>query len=104
MEQSSHINWDALPYGGDLYGEMHLAESAPAPAGVAKVPIFPGLAACGVASAAAAWLSEHYHFPIILLGLLAKHLPFKQETWEKVIRSSVPEKYLEMNLKAFGIL
>jgi len=41
---------------------------------------------------------------IILLGLLAKHLPFKQETWEKVIRSSVPEKYLEMNLKAFGIL
>jgi uncharacterized integral membrane protein (TIGR00698 family) len=70
MEQSSRINWDALPYGGDLYGEMHLAESAPAPAGLAKVPIFPGLAACGVASAAAAWLSEHYHFPIILLGLL----------------------------------
>ena len=41
---------------------------------------------------------------IILLGLLAKHLPFKKEIWEKVIRSSVPEKYLEMNLKAFGIL
>jgi uncharacterized integral membrane protein (TIGR00698 family) len=70
MAQGSSINWDALPYGGDLYGEMHLAETAPAPANVAKVPIFPGLAACGVASAAAAWLSDHYHFPIILLGLL----------------------------------
>ena len=35
-----------------------------------QITLFPGLAICGVAAAAAAWLSEHYGFPIILLGLL----------------------------------
>ena len=65
----ARVDWDALPYGGDLYGEMHLAESAIA-ANPPKDTLFPGLAICGVAAAAAAWLSEHYGFPIILLGLL----------------------------------
>lgn len=63
--------WDAIPYGGDLFGELHLAEaSQPAQPAAARRSLFPGLAICGVAAAAAAWLSEHYHFPIILLGLL----------------------------------
>ncbi len=63
------IDWDALPHGGDLFGELHLAEMLPrTPA--TRAPLFPGLALCGVAAAAAAWLSEHYGFPIILLGLL----------------------------------
>lgn len=62
------IDWNALPHGGDLFGELHLAESA-APA-ARRAPLFPGLALCGVAAAAAAWLSDHYGFPIILLGLL----------------------------------
>lgn len=63
--------WEAIPYGGDLFGEMHLAEHhEQANAEREKDSLFPGLAICGVASAAAAWLSEHYHFPIILLGLL----------------------------------
>lgn len=63
------IDWDALPQGGDLYGELHLAEQV-ASVGQPKDSLFPGLAICGVAAAAAAWLSEHYGFPIILLGLL----------------------------------
>ncbi len=63
------IDWDALPYGGDLFGEMHLAEAAPAGPD-ARDTVFPGLAICAVAAAAAAWLSDHYGFPIILLGLL----------------------------------
>lgn len=63
------IDWDALPHGGDLYGEMHLAELT-AKAGDKRNSLFPGLAICAVAAAAAAWLSEHYGFPIILLGLL----------------------------------
>lgn len=63
------IDWDALPHGGDLYGELHLAELAEQRAS-RKESLFPGLAICGVAAAAAAWLSEHYGFPIILLGLL----------------------------------
>jgi uncharacterized integral membrane protein (TIGR00698 family) len=63
--------WEAIPFGGDLFGEIHLAEhDQAAEQTVAKESLFPGLAICGVASAAAAWLSEHYHFPIILLGLL----------------------------------
>lgn len=64
----SPIDWSRLPHGGDLFGEMHLAEGAPSPA--RRPPMFPGLALCGVAAAAAAWLSDHYGFPIILLGLL----------------------------------
>lgn len=64
-------DWDAIPYGGDLFGEIHLAEySRPTDQRDTKDSMFPGLVICGVASAAAAWLSEHYHFPIILLGLL----------------------------------
>jgi uncharacterized integral membrane protein (TIGR00698 family) len=63
------IDWDALPHGGDLFGEIHLAEQA-ASSDRPKDSLWPGLAVCGVAAAAAAWLSEHYGFPIILLGLL----------------------------------
>ena len=63
-----HAHWNNLPSGGDLFGELHLAQTM---AGTApKGSLFPGFAACGAASAAAAWLSDHYGFPIILLGLL----------------------------------
>ncbi|MBS0255175.1 MAG: putative sulfate exporter family transporter [Proteobacteria bacterium] len=69
------VDWDALPYGGDLYGELHLADSAPPPAEPAPAPswlaqAFPGLAASAAGAITAAWLADHYHFPIILLGLL----------------------------------
>jgi len=63
------IDWASLPNGGDLFGEMHLAEHADA-AAAQRHGLFPGLALCAVAAAAAAWLSDHYGFPIILLGLL----------------------------------
>jgi uncharacterized integral membrane protein (TIGR00698 family) len=68
-QKTGKIDWDALPHGGDLFGELHLAETAP-PTPAPRAPLFPGLALCAVAAAAAAWLSEHYGFPIILLGLL----------------------------------
>lgn len=55
-------------YAGDLFGEMALAETTTAPRPAA--PLFPGLAICAIASIAAAWLSEHYGMPIILMGLL----------------------------------
>jgi len=69
MQKNGTADWDNLPHGGDLFGEMHLAETA-RHAAAPRAPLFPGLALCGVAAAAAAWLSEHYGFPIILLGLL----------------------------------
>ena len=55
-------------FAGDLFGELYQPEARPArlrPAAYA-----PGLALCVTASLAAAWLAEHYGFPIILLGLL----------------------------------
>ncbi|MBU6267681.1 MAG: putative sulfate exporter family transporter [Sphingomonadales bacterium] len=66
----AEIDWETLPYGGDLFGELHLADVSPAQPEPPVRPLFPGLAACGVVSAAAAWLADRYHFPIILLGLL----------------------------------
>lgn len=60
-----------IPYIADLYGETLLAETGPA--GAARVRIadyFPGMAAVGVAAAAATWFSEHYGMPVILAGLL----------------------------------
>ena len=58
--QKQRPDWDSMPYGGDLFGEMHLAEQGQASGDVPiKDSLFPGLAICGVASAAAAWLSEH---------------------------------------------
>ncbi|MFN6934227.1 MAG: YeiH family protein [Tsuneonella sp.] len=68
------VDWDALPYGGDLFGEIYLAETAPAPTEAPpRKPLsrfLPGLAIVGVAAGTSAWLAEHYGFPIILLGLL----------------------------------
>lgn len=67
------IDWDSLPSAADLFGEMYLAETAPDTEPTATKPrdtVFQGLAICAIAAAAAAWLSEHYMFPIILLGLL----------------------------------
>ncbi|MGX7953511.1 YeiH family protein [Tsuneonella sp. HG249] len=69
------IDWDALPYGGDLFGEIYLAETAPSEPSERgpRKPLsrfFPGLAVVAVAAGTAAWLAEHYGFPIILLGLL----------------------------------
>ena len=65
------VDWDSLPFGGDLFGELHLAAQEPAPSPRGRLAhVWPGLALCGVAAAAAAWLSDHYGFPVILLGLL----------------------------------
>ena len=59
-------------YAGDLFGELHQADAAidAAPARLSWSDYLPGLVVCSVASLAAAWLAEHYGFPIILLGLL----------------------------------
>jgi uncharacterized integral membrane protein (TIGR00698 family) len=70
MKREARPDFDA--YAGDLFGEMMLADTASAtPA--AKKPLsrfIPGLAICGIASAASAWLSQNYGVPIILAGLL----------------------------------
>ena len=38
---------------------------------------------------------------LVLMGRLSKHFSFSEEEWIKTIEKSVPEKFLEMNKKAF---
>lgn len=38
---------------------------------------------------------------VALIGLLAKQMEFTREQWEQAIKETVPERFLEMNLKAF---
>lgn len=39
---------------------------------------------------------------VVLLGALSKYLKFDKETWETCIRERVPEKSLDINLRAFN--
>ncbi len=39
---------------------------------------------------------------LVLMGRLAKYFDFTEEEWQAGIRASVPEKFLDMNLKAFA--
>lgn len=38
---------------------------------------------------------------VVLIGVMASHMDIAQDVWENAIRATVPEKFLEMNLKAF---
>jgi uncharacterized integral membrane protein (TIGR00698 family) len=57
----------SLPLAADLYGDV--LDTAPREA-IGLRAYFPGLALTGVAALAAAYLSEHYGAPIMLMGLL----------------------------------
>ena len=57
-------------YAGDLFGEIYQAEADDAPRRRRIAEFIPGLAVATTASLAAAWLSDFYGFPLILLGLL----------------------------------
>ena len=38
---------------------------------------------------------------VVLIGAMARHLPFAKEDWQEAIRQIVPEKFREVNLTAF---
>jgi indolepyruvate ferredoxin oxidoreductase beta subunit len=40
---------------------------------------------------------------MVMLGKLSTLLPFKVESWEKVIKERVPPKTIEMNIKALKL-
>lgn len=40
---------------------------------------------------------------VVLLGALARDLPFSEESWDRALRAVVPAKALEVNLKAFAM-
>ncbi len=58
---------NSMPMAADLYGELMLA----APTRRVRVRDYlPGLAVAGATALAAAWLSDHYGPPLVLMGLL----------------------------------
>jgi indolepyruvate ferredoxin oxidoreductase beta subunit len=40
---------------------------------------------------------------VVLIGLVAKNTDISYDKWVEIIRSTVPEKFLEVNLKAFDL-
>ncbi len=40
---------------------------------------------------------------VALLGLLSTYLPLAEECWEEALRTRLPEKLLDVNLKAFSL-
>ena len=64
MTRSDRENPDTFI--GDLYGEVQLSEVAHKGRGSG----WPRQFLCWTAAGAAAWIAEHYSFPVILLGLL----------------------------------
>ncbi|SHE98028.1 indolepyruvate ferredoxin oxidoreductase beta subunit [Desulforamulus putei DSM 12395] len=38
---------------------------------------------------------------VVLIGLLARRLPIAKDTWLQALQARVPEKFLDVNLKAF---
>ena len=40
---------------------------------------------------------------IVLMGRLSKYFPFPKEAWDKALSETVPERFLEMNTKAFNL-
>ena len=40
---------------------------------------------------------------IVLMGRLAKYMSIEKEKWIKAIETTVPEKFKDMNLKAFDL-
>lgn len=40
---------------------------------------------------------------IVLMGRLAKYMPIEKEKWIKAIETTVPEKFKDMNIKAFDL-
>lgn len=56
-------------WAGDLFGETHLGAAVASPPAKFR-QLMPGLAISAIVSAAAAWFSDHYGMPIILMGLI----------------------------------
>lgn len=40
---------------------------------------------------------------VVLIGVMASHMDLNRDAWINAIKNTVPEKFLEMNLKAFDL-
>ena len=48
-------------------------------------------------------LSDIRTVNVVLIGVLSKAMNIPEEEWEKVLRATVPEKAIDVNLKAFRL-
>jgi len=62
----------------------------------AKVDAFDALSLAGKAGSSKA-------VNIVLMGRLSSYFPFPKESWEKAIEETVPEKFLDLNRRAFEL-
>ena len=103
----------ALPYlkeGGTLLMNTQRIDPMPVITGAAKYPegIAETLGArCRLIQADALALAKEAGNArcanIVLLGLLARQMDLPEEVWQEAIRTTVPERFQEVNLKAFGL-
>ena len=103
----------ALPYlkeGGTLLMNAQRIDPMPVITGAAKYPegIAETLQAqCRLRQADALALAKEAGNArcanIVLLGLLARQMDLPEEVWLEAIRTTVPERFQEVNLKAFGL-
>ena len=40
---------------------------------------------------------------VVLIGAMARRLQLSREVWEETVRSTVPPKFVDLNLKAFDL-
>lgn len=100
-----------LKKGGHLITSTQQLDPMPVITGAAKYPenITEKLSALGadVISADALSLAEEAGSAkasnVVLIGLIASKMDFPDEVWKSAIKQCVPEKFLELNLKAFEL-
>jgi len=110
---------EALRYGHTVRKKKGVAlvndqriDPSPVAIGLAEYPedrIFPELEAQAgkVFKINGPGLADEAGFPgavnVVLLGAASRFLPFTDEQWAETIRSTVREKYVDINLKAFDL-
>jgi indolepyruvate ferredoxin oxidoreductase beta subunit len=109
LEGLRYVNW--LRPGGVLIYNAQRINPSPVSAGLAIYPAdIDGLireawpsTQCVDANALASQAGTVKAANVAMLGAISPALPFATETWEAVIRKSVPPKTVDVNLQAFRL-
>ena len=107
LEAARWLNY--LAPGGQLVTNTQQIDPMPVITGAAKYPenLVEKMVSAGakVDAIDALALAEEAGSPktvnIVMMGRLSNYFPFSQESWEKALEDTVPEKFLELNRRAF---
>ncbi|MGN0620621.1 MAG: indolepyruvate oxidoreductase subunit beta [Porcipelethomonas sp.] len=100
-----------LKKGGHLITSTQMLDPMPVITGAASYPenIVEKIKSCGVdiTAADALALAEQAGSAkasnVVLMGLISSKMDIDSKVWEDAVRACVPEKFLELNLKAFEL-